>query len=285
MRFLLAIDLTPACARMLRYTLELNRSFFAQIELLHVFEMPFAAADEEGILLRNHETCKTTFEQAMWTFLEENRGSYHFDTTVSAVTGGLYQATAERAREWKADLIITGHHISENLMDWGSTGTGKRLLQHPPVPVLSIPDNITLPPRIRKILICTDLSALPVPQDMDFLQTFIQSLQAEATLLHVHVSDEITWQGEQPVIDAWKDALGTPLMMLGQQKHETVGKQITSYAKSHDMDLIVVIPHDHNWLDRLLLSSETEWLFEHISLPLLSLPVAVKSAEMLTGRQ
>jgi nucleotide-binding universal stress UspA family protein len=282
LRFLLATDLTPASALMLRYTFELNRSFFAQIELLHVFDLPLAAADEEGILLRNHDTLKSTYEQAMWSFVEENRGSYHFDTTVSAVSGGLYQATAERAREWKADLIITGHHIRENLADWGSTGAGKRLTTHPPVPVLSIPDNITLPPRIRKIMICTDLSALPDPKDIRFLRTFIETCRAEASLLHVHVSNEISWQGEQHVIDYWKDTLGTSLLVQEQRKHEPIGQQISTYAESHGIDLIVVFPHQHNWLDRLLLGSQTKWLFEHISLPLLSMPVACDSPGIIT---
>lgn len=274
MRFLLATDLSPACARMLRYTFELNRSFFAQLELLHVFDIPVATMDEEGLLLRNHESCKSTFEQALWAFLEENRETYHFDTTVTAVSGGLFHAAADRARSWKADLIITGHHVSDSRTDWGSTGMGKRLLTHPPVPVLSIPDNASIPPDIKKILVCTDLTALPNEHDLKFLQKFIGNLNAKVSLLHVNVSHEISWRGDQSIIDGWKNALDTRLMVLENQKHEATGRQIAEYAKKHETDLLVVLPHRHNWLDHLLLGSETERLFDHTELPILSLRVA-----------
>ena len=68
MRFLLATDMSPNSAHMLRYVFELNRHFFARLELMHVTDLPVAAMDEEGVLLRDHDAVIKSIEQDRWSF-------------------------------------------------------------------------------------------------------------------------------------------------------------------------------------------------------------------------
>lgn len=272
MRFLLATDLTPASAHMLRYVMEFNRYFFARLEILHVFDLPVAAVDEEGMLLRDHDAVKKAAEQALWAFLEENRGTYHFDTTVTAATGGLYRAMAARALEWPADLVIAGQSAQGMSNRWTSTGTGRHLVTHPPVPVLCVPENATIPPVIRNILVCTDLSDFPDPKQLEFLNRFSLGLSANMSLLHVKVSDEIEREEEEKIMDAWKTGLGVPLFTLEHSGKTSLSDLLKEYARANNIDLIVVFPHKHNWLDRLMLGSETGKLFDQVRIPILSMP-------------
>lgn len=272
MRFLLATDLTPASAHMLRYVMEFNRYFFARLEILHVFDLPVAAVDEEGMLLRDHDAVKKAAEQALWAFLEENRGTYHFDTTVTAATGGLYRAMAARALEWPADLVIAGQSAQGMSNRWTSTGTGRHLVTHPPVPVLCVPENATIPPVIRNILVCTDLSDFPDPKQLEFLTRFSLGLSANMSLLHVKVSDEIEREEEEKIMDAWKTGLGVPLFTLEHSGKTSLSDLLKEYARANNIDLIVVFPHKHNWLDRLMLGSETGKLFDQVRIPILSMP-------------
>lgn len=272
MRFLLATDLTPASAHMLRYVMEFNRYFFARLEILHVFDLPVAAVDEEGMLLRDHDAVKKAAEQALWAFLEENRGTYHFDTTVTAATGGLYRAMAARALEWPADLVIAGQSAQGMSNRWTSTGTGRHLVTHPPVPVLCVPENATIPPVIRNILVCTDLSDFPDPKQLEFLNRFSLGLSANMSLLHVKVGDEIEREEEEKIMDAWKTGLGVPLFTLEHSGKTSLSDLLKEYARANNIDLIVVFPHKHNWLDRLMLGSETGKLFDQVRIPILSMP-------------
>jgi nucleotide-binding universal stress UspA family protein len=286
MRFLLATDMTPASAHMLRYTMELNRHFFARLDILHVFDLPVAAVDEEGMLLRDHDAVKKAAEQELWAFLEENRGTYHFDTTVTAATGGLYRAMAARALEWPADLIIAGQSAQGMSNRWTSTGTGRHLVTHPPVPVLCVPENATIPPVIRNILVCTDLSDFPDPEQLEFLKRFSRGLSANMSLLHVKVSDEIQREEDEKIMEAWKSGLGVPLFTLEHPGKKSLSDQLEEYARAHDLDLMVVFPHKHNWLDRLLLGSETGQLFDQARIPILSMPTdPVNSAMGPKGNQ
>lgn len=273
MHFLLATDMSPASARMLRYVLELNRHFFARLELLHVFDLPVAAVDEEGLWLRDHEAMTRSIEQDLWAFLEENRGAYHFDTTVSVVSGGRYNAVAERAASWPADLVITGHPARERSTAWSSSGTGRHLLTHPPVPVLCVPEHAVLPPQIRNILICTDLSEIPDQRMLKFLTDFSKALKANLSLLHVKVRNEIEWEGDEKIKSAWREKLGLPMNILEHPGHTSLSQLIGTYAKEHDTDLLVVFPHRHNWLDQWLLGRETGKLFDRVDLPILSMPL------------
>ena len=273
MRFLLATDLTPASARMLRYVLELNRYFFARLELMHVFDLPIAAADEEGVLLRDYDAVTRAMEQDLWSFLREHQGAFHYDTTVSAVCGGLYKALASRATAWHADLIVTGHSARDRTGLWTSTGTGRHLLTHPPTPVLCVPEHAVLPPVIRNILVCTDLSEVPDPGRLQFIVRFAGGLNATIILLHVRVRDEIEWEQDEMVREAWKTSLNTSLKVLEHTDRSSLSQMLAEYASDHEVDMLVLFPHKHNWLDRLLLGSETGKLFDELGLPLMSLPM------------
>jgi len=272
MRFLLATDMTPASARMLRYVLELNRHFFARLQLLHVFDLPVAAKDEDGLLLKDHDAVMRAIEQELWTFLEENRGDYHFDTTVSAVYGGLYKALATRAADWHADLIVTGHSAREGSGLWTTTGTSRHLLTHPPVPVLCVPEQAVLPPVIRNILVCTDLSEIPATGRFKFLLRFAGGMNATLHLLHVKLRDEIEWERDEMIMEAWKTALNIPLKVLEHPGRSSLSQLLEDYTKEHEVDMVVLFPHKHNWMDRLMLGSETGKLFDQLDLPLLSIP-------------
>jgi len=279
MNFLLAADMTPASAHMLRYTMELNRHFFARLEIMHVFDLPVAAVDEEGILLRDHDAVKKSIEQELWSFVEANRGTYHFDTSVSAASGGLYKAIAARALEWPADLIIAGQSAQGISTRWTSTGTGRHLVTHPPVPVLCVPEKATIPPAIRNILVCTDLSEVPDPDKLEFLIRFSRGLSASMSLLHVKVSHEIERKEDEKIMDAWKTGLGLPLFTLEQREKTSLSEQLADYAGEHEIDLIVVFPHKHNWLDRLLLGSETGKLFDQVRIPILSMSMVPTNSD------
>ena len=239
---------------------------------MHVFDLPVAAVDEEGMLLRDHDAVKKAAEQELWAFLEANRGTYHYDTTVTAATGGLYRAVAARAQEWPADLIIAGQSAQEMSTRWTSTGTGRHLATHPPVPVLCVNENATIPPVIRNILVCTDLSDFPDPEQLEFLKKFSRGLNANMSLLHVKVSNEIQREEDEKIMDAWKTGLGVPLFTLEHPGKISLSDQLVGYARAHDMGLMVVFPHKHNWLDRLLLGSETGKLFDQVRVPILSMP-------------
>lgn len=273
MNFLLTTDLTPASARMLRYVFELNRRFFARLEVLHVIDMPVATVDEEGVLLRDQDAIIRSVEQEVWSFLAENRGDYHFDTMVSVVMGELYRAIAERAKAWPADLIITGHPARGKSGFWTSTGTGKYLLTHPPVPVLSIPENASLPPSIRQVLICTDLAAAPPKHQIEFLSRYCEALQARPHLLHFRVHDEIDWKGEEEIKDIWKRTLGVSLTIVEHAGELSLTRLIGKYASEHDIGLLVVFPHKHHWMDRLFMGTETGKLFDQVEIPILSMPL------------
>lgn len=273
MRFLLATDMTPASARMLRYVLELNRYFFARLQLLHVFDLPVAASDEDGLLLKDHDAVMRAIEQELWTFLEENRGDYHFDTTVSAVYGGLYKALATRAADWHADLIVTGHSAREGLGLWTTTGTSRHLLTLPPVPVLCVPEQAVLPPVIRKILVCTDLSEIPSTDRMQFLLRFAEGLKAKLHLLHVKLRDEIECERDEMIMETWKKALNIPLKVLEYLGRSSLSQLLEDYTRDHEVDMVVVFPHKHNWLDRVMLGSESGEIFDRVDLPLMSIPL------------
>ena len=149
----------------------------------------------------------------------------------------------------------------------------RHLLTHPPVPVLCIPEQTVLPPMIRNILVCTDLSEIPPPGRLQFLLRFAEGLSATLHLLHVKLRDEIEWERDEKIREAWKKGLDIPLNVLEHPGRSSLIQLLEDYMKDHEVDMVVLFPHKHNWLDRLMLGSETGKLFDALDMPLMSLPL------------
>ena len=58
--------------------------------------------------------------------------------------------------------------------------------------------------------------------------------------------------------------------------------KINDFAHKHDADLIAIIPHRHNLIERLFHRSNSKKIAFHTDLPLLALPEMHKSVPLYT---
>jgi nucleotide-binding universal stress UspA family protein len=274
MKFLIPIDFSEASAHMLRAAFDLNRHFFASLQILHLFDVPITAGDDSELYLRNYEAYRKSYDDELWEFVRLNRGEFHYDTEVFATSGGHYQGIVSFARAQAPDLIIIGHKGAGKLRRWMLGSVSRYLLTHPPVPVLSIPENFSFPGKegFRRILLTTDLSMELPEAQVRFLTNFAERMQAEIRLLHVKVKGEVELPSEAKMLKSLRETFGREVEIVPQEPEEHVHEKVARYVGEHDVDLLVTFPHFHTWIDRLLIGSETRELTDTVRIPILSLP-------------
>ena len=274
MRFLIPVDFSEASENMLRFAFELNRHFFARMEILHLFDIPITVGDDSEVYLKNYQAYRKSYDDALWEFVRRNKGEYHYETDVFATSGGHYQGIVDYAEKHRPDLLIVGHSGAGALRRWVFGSVSRYLLTHPPVPVLSVPEDYSRPgsPTISKILVTTDLASTIPDRSASFLRRFSEKLKAEIDLVHVRVKDEVILPDEAAVRENWEKSLGTEVEFIETEPGEHVGEAIDRRVAKGGYDLLVTVPHAHTWLDRLLIGSETSNLAGMMEIPLMSLP-------------
>jgi nucleotide-binding universal stress UspA family protein len=277
MKFLIPVDFSDASESMLRFVFDLNRHFFARLEILHLFDIPITVGDDSEVYLKNYDAYRKSYDDELWEFVRRNKGEYRYETEVYATSGGQYQGIVDFAGKHHPDLIIVGHRGAGALRRWFFGSVSRYLLTHPPVPVLSVPENrpSLADTPISKILVATDLVA-PIPEKSTrFLTEFAGKLKADIDLVHVRVKDELKLPDEDAVRESMEKALGTAMEIIPTGPDGQISLTIDRMVKSGGYDLLVTVPHEHTWIDRLMIGSETRELAGIMEIPMLSLPGGV----------
>jgi nucleotide-binding universal stress UspA family protein len=140
--------------------------------------------------------------------------------------------------------------------------------------VLSIPETYGFSngKAFKNILLATDLSSAIPEEYCRFLKDFSERMEAEITILHCTVSGEISLPEEEKVRALLQQSFSKDIRMIPLQPGEHVTTAITQYIEDNAIDLLVTLPHEHTWIDKWLIGSETRELASKVKIPLMSFP-------------
>ena len=186
-KFLVPVDFSDASAHVLRFVFEMNKHFFAQLEVIHLFNVPFAIDDESGETITTYEQYRESYENDVWDLINANKGDYHFDIDVKVTAGGHYQGILDYAKKTNADLVIIGNKGAGKPKRWNFGSVAKYLITHPEVPVLAIPESFSQD-TLKNILFATDLISPLTDYHYNFVKNFAEKMNAELHI--VNVKDE-----------------------------------------------------------------------------------------------
>jgi nucleotide-binding universal stress UspA family protein len=265
---LIPIDFSDASANALRWAFELNKHFFARLHVLHVFDVPFSASPETDTAIYQYDNIRDSFKERVWTFINDNKGDYHYETEVAVTSGGHFQSAINYAEEKKIDMIILGNKGKSGLGRWFFGTVTQNMLRKAPCIAIAVPDQYNWK-EIRSIHVCTDLSKPLTKKQCSDLKTLVERLGSSVTFLHVQDKVEIALPEDSISKQMIKQEFGKdPLTIPFDQ---SISHSLGNYIREHGGDMVVTIPHQHSWLDKLLLGSETASISEHLSLPILAL--------------
>ena len=267
-KILIAIDFSDTSANLVQFVFAFNKHFFAQLHFLHVFTLPYAITQETDEALAQYEAIKNGYIDKIWGFINEHKGDYHYDILIHATTGGELQAIIDHTQKESIDLLIIGNKEKGKWGRWLTGSISQQLLQKPPVHTLAISKGY-LYKECKKIWACTDLSTPITDEQAYFIKYITDRLQAEVHFLHV------TDTTERPM-DTDLEAK-TVIYRLFQEEPkiapilDSIPHTIEQVIHQQGGDLLIVFPHQHNWLDAFFLGHETTAISSETEIPILSM--------------
>ena len=132
-------DFSPASKKGIQYAAAFARQFEARISLIHVYELPFYAADLSFTPITSkleklaEATSRKRLEELAGEFIPENiKGQLLWRA------GKPFEQICRIARELSSDLIILNTHGYTGLKHVLMGSTPERVVRHAPCPVLSV---------------------------------------------------------------------------------------------------------------------------------------------------
>lgn len=140
-RIMVAVDGSETSGRGLQEAINLAKDQKAKLAIVHVIDIVvvFGAGQFPGAYIdATREMAHDTIEQARKTALAE--GIEPEIQSPEIVTTGYHVADtiAERARDWKADLLVVGTHGRRGVSRWLIGSVAERVVRVAPCPLLLV---------------------------------------------------------------------------------------------------------------------------------------------------
>ena len=200
----------------------------------------------------------------------ENEGTKNIHLKTKVTNGMAEYEILDICDTYHPDMVIMSSagrgHKSDKIL--GSIAL--KIMEHAPIPVLTIPENIEYA-KIRNVLYITDFDE----SDISALENLVEILKPFKVKTHcLHVEHSNKDLIDNMLMDYLKEHFeekfkdGTMFFEIVQDKD--VLKAVEEYIKDKEINLIALLHHKRGLLSKLFHPSITKKVFYHTSSPLLT---------------
>ncbi len=239
------------------------------ILLLNVFTIP-PNYSGDGIAMTTINNSMTYVEEDLQEELEWAHEEYSGINVIGKVTTGrLLESLEEEIEEMKASLVIIG--AGGNYGDLWSWDTNiLNALHDLPVPILTIPPNVTFTP-LQNVAFACNLKNVNKHTPFYALKKIIQFTEAKLHVIYVAgealKKDSLEAQNEQLVRDQLQDLSPVFHTLYENEVVAAIGR----FIENQQIQLLLVIPKRHGIWESLFHKSYTKELARLNRLPIMAL--------------
>ncbi|MEI8136500.1 MAG: universal stress protein [Bacteroidota bacterium] len=268
---LVPTDFSKVADNAINYATEIAKLTKAKLILFHAYHVPVVTTEVPIVMPSLDELEKDCMEGLLKisTRLHSKLSTTNIECVVKC--GFAVEEINQYASEIKADLVVMGMQGAGSLTERLIGSVTTSLLRESKCPVLAIVQKVKFK-AIKKIVLACDY------QEMD--KSALASLNEIASLYksHIYVLN-VANEAElcPPIPVAVKDflRLEDTLENVDHTVHcienENVVEGINEFVSEHHMDMVVMIPRKHSFLQNIFNEPNTKRMAFHANVPLLTL--------------
>jgi nucleotide-binding universal stress UspA family protein len=267
-------DFSSVSVNAMNYAVDMAQAINAGIVLLHVYNVPVSFTDSpvSPVTTVSVEEMKRTSEERLQE-LKKNLVTVtagKVEVFTEARLGDTIEELTSICKSVEPLAIIMGSHGATGLerMIMGSTTlTAVRQLR---CPVIVVPPGTTYH-GIKKIGLACDFENIVQSTPVEYIKNIVREFGADLYVLNVQDIDQD--ELEDTIMDtAYLDAMLEDVRpKYVQLTGKDVVESINSFAEHNNLDLVMVIPKKHRFIDSLFHKSQSRELISHSHIPIVSI--------------
>lgn len=269
---LVPTDFSPASVNSLHYAVQLMCQLkIEKLVVLHAYHIPVSTvetaymADQALMLEQAEQLASTEMARLEKELLQPAGVQYECVNHIGPALEEINQLVEDK----NIDLVVMASHKMSKLERlFGSLTT--HAIEDCKVPVLVVPENYSFAP-LRHILYTTDLKHIPYQKTLAPVHYLSKAFDARITLLNVNPDYNHLAEEEVKELQTLQQELANEQVRLAFSEEKGREDAILRYIEENAVDLLMVVPHHHNFFDELFRSSLSKKLALHSSVPLLAL--------------
>lgn len=253
-----ATDFSASAENAMLYASHLANTINASVLLLHVYQIPIGMNDIPLLIVSTDEL-KTNADTGLSRAKElVNRNFDALNVQTESRLGDVVEELNDVCKKINPVLVVVGKHGASGVEEILFGSTSLSIIRHTSYPVIVVPDRVqNYQLNNAALAIDTDVENVCV-QEIKLLRNELKFF------LHiVHVKQHKSASMET-----------TNLVAQLNSDYSTIFDQefshgIEMYIANNDIDLLIIMPHKHNLVERLFFKTHTKELLKKISIPIM----------------
>jgi nucleotide-binding universal stress UspA family protein len=269
-------DFSSVSVNAVNYAVDMAQAINAGIVLLHVYNIPVSFTDGPvaPVSTVSIEEVKRSSEER----LEEIKLNL-----VKITSGNIQIYTESRLGDTVEELeqlcksveplaVVMGSHGTTGLERMIMGSTTLTAIRHLKCPVLVVPSGTTYH-GIKRIGLACDFDNVVQTTPVEYIKNIVREFGAELYVLNVQHIKEVDDELAEATMDtAYLDAMlddvkPTYVQLTGKD----VAESIHAFAENNNLDLVMVVPKKHKFIDSLFHKSQSRELLTHAHIPIVSI--------------
>lgn len=246
-------DFSPSAENAMTYAGVIAQAINAAVLLVHVYQIP-VSMNEAPILTIPPDELKRYADAGLErakNLLQKNYSD--IDIKIESRLGDVTDEVNDVCKNNETFLVVTGNHGGDSGFErflFGSTSLS--IIRHTKFPVIAVPDSTTKK-EVKNIALAVDNSTKNIPSKV---QQMVETFHAQLKLIHVKTDkDEFNWSDSNIPVQTIRD-------------NEFV-HGIENYIQSNNIDLLAILPHKHNLMEKIFFKTHTPQLLQKLSVPIM----------------
>jgi len=253
-----ATDFSAPAENAMLYAGQLASNTGAAILLLHVYQIPVGMNDIP-VLMISTEELKANAEAGLLRAKESLRKNFNSITIqTESRLGDVVDELNDVCEKTNPFLIVVGKHGATGVQEMLFGSTSLSIIRHVIYPVIVVSDRSSTH-QLKNAALAIDASVENVC--IQKIKTIVEELKVQLHIIHVKQEKSASLQVNTLVTE-----LNSNYSTV--YDHEFV-HGIESYIQENNIDLLIILPHRHNLMERLFLRTHTKELLKKISTPLM----------------
>lgn len=261
--FLFATDFSDNSAHALRYVLRCFDGKFKNLIIAHAYYAPHAGA---SALVSIENMVRKESDEQMQKLLAEMKGEFDkYQVSTYCIYGDLPQAIKGIAKKHVVDLVAMGTKGAGDTGNKFFGSTAVDVLKSIDIPTLIIPEKASVE-KIRRVGFAADFENTSA-DSLNPLSEVVRKTNSELIVFHIEKSTVPDTEFVFPDFEELKDIPH----LLAHVQDEDVIHGIETVIEDNNIDVMAMVAHHYNFLDKLFHKSVTKKMIMNAEIPVLIL--------------
>jgi len=266
-KIVVPIDFSDASRNASEYAVRLAKIFNAEVELMHVYKelIPATVGPEPWTVRVSPAFARN--EKLINDEVDFLKRKYNVEIKSIIKKGFKSESISDEIKEAEADLVVMGKREEGNKI---IGNTILKTIRKSAVPVLIVPEKVQFKP-FDNIALAIDFEQTVNSSCLDILYSLYEKFHSSLRVLHVEQRANDLKASEVPEKLKFGFVLSRFTYLYDRVEFNDIDKGIQKFVEDHPTDLLAIVAHHHNLLERSFGTIHSQYLSFELRCPLLVL--------------